>query len=311
MKALTFIVVILILCPTFRAISFKCALFTNDGYFEFSSLTEASKKNVDGLDQQYFVVKIGDTEKAYFHPCEKLIVNCSNEDFEDKMLVQAGSPKCTQISESHNDFSISGIYDSENDKHYIRYSISKKIEETETSYELIMICDSEKDDKSLEFDGEETNSGNGISIKAEGYAKAVCPLFSLSSLYHKYGIAFGIGFILLGIAIAVLGYKIFKVSLFLIVTLVVAFVIFNICFQIAAAATKSQKNWLLWLLLIVSVIIGMVVGFVLVKIRKLDAIIIGGCFGGLCAFLIFNLFLTSSVPAVYFSFTFSGVSGLY
>jgi hypothetical protein len=161
--------------------------------------------------------------------------------------------------------------------------------------DVTIICD--KDSSAPEFKvispSDETHN---IVITATG--KEACPLFSLSYFYNKYPIPFAITFIIAGVIIAFLGFRIFNAVLFLMATFVVAFILFNVIYQLAAGSITMENAWVIWLILGAAAIIGIIAGVLAVKFQKYCFFLAGACLGGLIAFMIYTAFLTSTQRAV-------------
>lgn len=135
-------------------------------------------------------------------------------------------------------------------------------------------------------------------IKITGTAKEACPIFSLSYFFNKYPIPFGIVFIGCGLIMAFLGFKIFRVVLFLMATFIVAFILFTVIYQLSASTISMSNSWVIWLILAASLLIGLIAGFLAAKFPRFCFLIAGGTLGGLAGFLIYTAFLTSVQGAV-------------
>jgi len=74
--------------------------------------------------------------------------------------------------------------------------------------------------------------------------------------------------IVLGIFFAFFGFKLFQVALFLVVTIVVTGLIMFIFYS--TCLTDNTENWLGWLMLVCSVVVGLLAGLLSVKLENLE-----------------------------------------
>jgi len=105
---------------------------------------------------------------------------------------------------------------------------------------------------------------------------------------------FGIGFIVAGLFFAFLGRKVFNATLFIITALIVCGLILFIFY--ATCLQDNTKSWVGWLMLSVSVILGLLAGFLMVKLEKFGAALVAG-WGGFCLGVVLNetvLYLATS-----------------
>ena len=172
------------------------------------------------------------------------------------------------------------------------------VEDVEGSVEVKIHCvkDSTKPKFSM-TKGKRNDDKPMITITGE--AEEACPLFSLSYFYNKYPVPFSIAFIGAGLIIAFLGYRIFNVVLFLMATFVVAFILFNLIYQIAASSITMENFGVLWIIVGAAGIVGAIVGFFAVKFQKYCFFLAGACLGGIIGFIIYTAFLTSAKGAVF------------
>lgn len=166
---------------------------------------------------------------------------------------------------------------------------------------LIIKCDRNHKKDNIEFSVQrhEVKSEKEY-IEITSSLNQACPVFNLTYFYRKYPIPFAIAFIVTGVIIAFLGFRIFKVVLFLMGTIVVTFILFNVTFQLTLSSSAAGKTWVFWTILGVSALLGMVVGFFASKYDKYCFLLAGGCLGGILGFLIYTVFLSSRLDAVFF-----------
>jgi len=119
-------------------------------------------------------------------------------------------------------------------------------------------------------------------------SKNACPVYSLNALWawlQDYYWLWGVVMIISGIFLAFLGQKLFSVTLFfigMVVTIALVWVIFYSTFL-----TDSTEDWVAWVVLGCSTVLGLFGGFLLYKLQRLGATVIGG-WGGFLLGVVFN-----------------------
>ena len=111
----------------------------------------------------------------------------------------------------------------------------------------------------------------------------------------QYSYIFGAVCIVIGLFLAFLGRKLFTVALFICATILTAGLILIIFY--ATFLSDNTASWLGWLMLSLSIVIGLGVGFLATKLEKLGACLLAA-WGGFCAGVLLNetvLYLASSV----------------
>jgi len=165
------------------------------------------------------------------------------------------------------------------------------------SVKVTILCNSKLDKPN--FTTTKNQQTKPYIIEIEGKAKEACPFFSLSNFYNDNRIPFSIGFIGAGIIIAFLGFRIFNVVLFLMATFVVAFILFNVIFQLSASKITMENAWVVWIIMGAAGIIGAIAGFFAAKFQKYCFFLAGACLGGIIGFMIYTAFLTTVGGAVF------------
>jgi hypothetical protein len=128
---------------------------------------------------------------------------------------------------------------------------------------------------------------NGISYYTEQNSKIACPVFTMNALIQfvdQYKFIFGFAFIGLGIFFGILGFKLFQIALFIVVTLAVAFLILFIFY--ATFLSTNTASWVGWLVLAFAVLLGLLGGFLATKIEKFAGAILAGWGGFLLGVLL-------------------------
>jgi len=119
------------------------------------------------------------------------------------------------------------------------------------------------------------------------------------------------GFLLIavGFMLALFGRKLFKPTICLLGT--AAFVFVSLLFFYSVFFNANTKTWLGWLVLIISVIIGTVVGLLLAKTSRIGVAVLSG-WGGLCLGLVlYSAFLYKTESQVVFWLFIIGMTGLF
>lgn len=123
-------------------------------------------------------------------------------------------------------------------------------------------------------------------------SKQGCATASLSAFWswlHNNKVAMCIVFIALGLIVGFLGRKLFSVLLFLagvLITVGLVMVIFYTTFL-----SDNTKSWVGWVVLGCSVLLGLLVGWLFIKLAKLGAFVLAGWGGFSLGLLLYNAFL--------------------
>lgn len=106
---------------------------------------------------------------------------------------------------------------------------------------------------------------------------------------EKYQYLWGAVFIVIGLFLCLFGRKLFKPAIFIIGLTGSIFLLMLMFYSIFLS--NNTKTYVGWIILIVSIIIGVAVGFVLVRLNKVGVAVLGG-YGGACLGLVlWNAFL--------------------
>jgi hypothetical protein len=127
--------------------------------------------------------------------------------------------------------------------------------------------------------------------RVEFISKEACPLINFYSIWafaQTYKIFVGLFFIAIGIFLAVFGNK-FLIVTFLITT-ALATVTFLCIVLFAIFIKEGTSIYVVWILLILSTIIGLIVGFLMIKIMKVTlGFILGGYTGYMLGLFLYNM----------------------
>jgi hypothetical protein len=125
-----------------------------------------------------------------------------------------------------------------------------------------------------------------------------CPVFTTNGLLQfidQYKWYFGVGFIVMGIFLGLIGFKVFQVALFMVSTLAVTFLVLFICYS--TFLSSATDAWVGWTALGISVVLGLAAGYFMTQIKTLAAAVMAG-FGGFLIGILINesiVFLASKV----------------
>jgi len=114
-----------------------------------------------------------------------------------------------------------------------------------------------------------------------------CPVFTMNGLIQfidTYKWIFGVSMIAGGIFFGFIGLGLFKVALFIVMTIAVAGLLLFICY--ATFLSSNTEAWVGWTMLGVSVALGLVAGFLSVKLEKFAAAILAGWGGFLLGVMV-------------------------
>jgi len=100
----------------------------------------------------------------------------------------------------------------------------------------------------------------------------VCPSFDLNALWEfmdEYSYIWGVLFIVGGIFLGFFGRKLFKAAIFTVASIVCVFAILLLFYSTFLKDTTEM--WVNWVVLVCSIIIGLVVGFFVMKLERFGA----------------------------------------
>lgn len=111
-----------------------------------------------------------------------------------------------------------------------------------------------------------------------------------------YWIFFGIGMIILGMFLAFFGNKFVNAVIFCISTLAIFVLVGNLFFELFMK--KVSKEWVQWVIIVLIFIAGMIIGYILVKMRKYGIAVLAA-WGGAMLGVFIATFSFSAKGAVY------------
>lgn len=221
----------------------------------------------------------------------------SNED-RSAVLLQDSEKNWVKISASNwDDATVTLIKNEENrNKDYLSLSwIGMDKWEFNTTmqwkFTANIVCNSDLDyDKSLFYYTGGFNDTCAMSANIE--SKLGCAIVNFNIIWDFFAAnstIFAIVLIVLGFFFAFFGYRILIISLFLAGTLITAFALIILSYQLIIS--QNAKNWVAWVVIAVSLIIGICVGYVVAKFRRFGIFLLA--FGGGCVlgFIINNAFM--------------------
>lgn len=119
-----------------------------------------------------------------------------------------------------------------------------------------------------------------------------CPVFTVNGLVQyieQYKFIFGPAFMAAGLFLALLGYKVFQAALFMVITLFVAFLVLFLCY--ATFLYDETAAWVGWLMLGVSLLFGLLGGYLMIQFEKVGGAVLAGWGGFMIGILINESFL--------------------
>jgi hypothetical protein len=124
-----------------------------------------------------------------------------------------------------------------------------------------------------------------------------CPYFSLMYLYKHNAMIFFLVFIGLGLFVTFFGEKLFHVVLFLLSTLLVAFVILMFVTQVVL--NSNTEAYAYWVVLGVALAAGLTCGYFVYVYEEYCFALVGAFLGGVLGMFLYNLILAKYVPPVF------------
>lgn len=162
------------------------------------------------------------------------------------------------------------------------------------TFKVAMICNSDIGVNASVI-GALTTDGNGnYETTLEG--DLGCDVWSMSAFFEfvqDYRILFGIILMVLGVPFCLMGRKFFSVIVFIVGVLITVSLIMLLFYS--TFLDSNTEAWVFWLVLSLSIVAGLAVGFVLFKCQKLGAACVAG-WGGFLGGLVINttfLFVTN------------------
>lgn len=143
-----------------------------------------------------------------------------------------------------------------------------------------------KDNKLEIIDDENYEDENGIFLSFKTYYACGKLHYRVWKFIEDHYIIFSIILIILGLIITFLGQKFIVVTIYIVVT---AFVVFLAFIILAFSVTENTKNWVIWLVLAIALVLGVVLSFFVAKYKEKVLGILFGVIGGFfVGQLIFN-----------------------
>lgn len=115
----------------------------------------------------------------------------------------------------------------------------------------------------------------------------MCSKFDLNALWQfldDYSYIWGVLFIVGGIFLCFFGRKLFKGAVFMVSALLTVFAILLLFYT--TFLKDTTETWVGWTVLACSILIGLVVGFFMMKLERLGAALLAGWGGFLLGFMI-------------------------
>lgn len=115
----------------------------------------------------------------------------------------------------------------------------------------------------------------------------VCPKFDLNALWtflENYYYLWGAMFIVGGAFFCFLGKKLFKAAIFVVTAILTVFAILLLFYT--TFLKDTTENWVGWVVLVCSILIGLVAGFFVMKLERLGAALLAGWGGFLLGMML-------------------------
>ena len=132
------------------------------------------------------------------------------------------------------------------------------------------------------------NAANPCDLIITFSSKDVCPAFTSNALWdflQDYEWLWGACFIVVGIFLCFFGRKLFGAAIFIISAITATFALLLIFYSLFLS--ENTEDWVGWTVLVCSVIIGLIVGFLMFKMQRIGGAILAG-WGGFCLGLLLN-----------------------
>ena len=220
-----------------------------------------------------------------FNICEQ--VSWNGEEGYAKLEYSDGS--CYLLTDDSNNPTVKLVND-EDLRLNFRYTGDEVCAQDNTQkYEFQLQVECSSDDKSPVF---EADSSSPCKIPVKWESKSGCPILKLNAIWNylsKYRMYLIPVLIIIGLFFLVLGSCFTKISVFLISAITIVFIILLILYSFILSF--STPEWVGWIILPVSVIIGVIAGFFLASFLKLGTFVIGAWFGATLAMILFEMFV--------------------
>ncbi len=141
------------------------------------------------------------------------------------------------------------------------------------------------------------------TLRAKANVHRACPIFSLTYLYKHYPVAFAIGFLACGALFTFFGLKLYKIVLFLLTAFIVGFLLLTIIYQMIMLRLSNVKLWAFWVVLGISALVGLTMGYFAVAYNKYCFVLAGASLGGIGGFILYTAILAPFVSNVCFVFS--------
>ena len=133
-----------------------------------------------------------------------------------------------------------------------------------------------------------TSSGDGAcNYQTTLTSKNVCSSFDLNALWtflDKYDFIWGVLLIVGGIFLCFFGRKLFKAAIFMVTAILVVFLILLIFYT--TFLEDTTEVWVGWTVLVVSILLGLVAGFFMMKLERVGVSLLAGWGGFLIGVMI-------------------------
>jgi len=120
-------------------------------------------------------------------------------------------------------------------------------------------------------------STGAFSFATTQTSSYACPIFTFNALIQfvqEFKYIFGTIFILIGLFLAFLGRKLFSAALFIVAAIIVTGLILIIFYS--TFLSDNTESWVSWLVVSLSILVGLVCGFLLTKVEKIGGALLAG-----------------------------------
>lgn len=157
------------------------------------------------------------------------------------------------------------------------YTSQEAIDGCDTAtFTVNLICDTSIETPSTTT----TVTKSGCNYSTSISAADACPVFTVNGLWtflEQYDWLWGAVFIVLGVFLTFLGRKLFLAAVFIASFFLTGLLFLAICY--GTFLSDNSEDWVGWLMLAISIILGTIVGVLLVKYSKFAAAVIGAWAG--------------------------------
>lgn len=132
-----------------------------------------------------------------------------------------------------------------------------------------------------------TQGESSFTYYTQQTSNYACPVFTMNALIQfidEYKFIFGFTFIGVGLFMGIFGFKLFQIALFIVTTIVVSFLIMFIFY--ATFLSDNTAEWVAWTVLSVSVLLGLISGFLMAKFERFAGAILAAWGGFLVGVLL-------------------------